>query len=255
MATIVHFEIPADDIERAKAFYTQLFDWKIEKHDGPKDYWMISTTDTKGEKGLEGGIIQRQDPQHPITNYVEVDSVDEYAAKVESLNGVIIVPKMPVTGVGYFAVCEDTENNVFGIWETDPDAFALPPLEDPAEVFIALQIAVIAADENYSVDEMRMIWYEIETMEIFKDKDFKALEAKMFKAFNKKPSEPAAFQNFEIDWIIKCANEKLSAAQRQAAFDMATKLAHADKNIEGYQKDMDRREIVVLNRLQEGLEI
>ncbi len=255
MATIAHFEIPADDIERAKEFYTQLFDWKIEKHDGPMDYWLISTTDAKGEKGLDGGMMQRQAPDHPITNYVEVNSVDEYIAKVENLKGTIIVPKTPVTGVGYFAVCQDTEKNMFGIWETDPTALALPPLEDPAEVFIALQIAVIASDENYSVDEMRMIWYEVETMDIFRDRDFKTLEAQVFKAFNKKPSDPVAFQNFEIDWIIQCANEKLTLEQRKLALDTAEKLANADKNIEGYQKDMERSEIVVLNRLREGLEI
>ena len=72
MPTIVHFEIPTDDLERAKKFYTELFGWKIEKYPGPMEYWMITTTDEEGKKALEGGMIQRQDPQHPITNYIDV---------------------------------------------------------------------------------------------------------------------------------------------------------------------------------------
>jgi uncharacterized protein len=48
--------------------------------------------------------------------------VDEYASKVERLGGKVVVPKMPVKGMGYFAVCLDTENNTFGIWETNSEA-------------------------------------------------------------------------------------------------------------------------------------
>jgi len=122
MPTIVHFEIPTDDLERAKKFYTELFGWKIEKYPGPMEYWMITTTDEKGEKALEGGMMQRQHPQQPITNYVDVPSIDEYASKVEKLGGKVVLPKTAVPGIGYFAVCLDTENNTFAIWETDNNA-------------------------------------------------------------------------------------------------------------------------------------
>ena len=86
------------------------------------DYWMISTTDAKGEKGLEGGMIQRQHPQHAITNYVAVPSVDEYAGKIEQLGGKVVFPRTAVPNCGYFAVCLDTENNSFAIWEEDSEA-------------------------------------------------------------------------------------------------------------------------------------
>jgi predicted enzyme related to lactoylglutathione lyase len=118
MPTIVHFEIPADDPIRAKKFYSDLFGWKIEETPG-MEYWMIYTT---GEKAVDGGMMKRQHPQQQITNYIDVPSVDEYSKKVEKLGGKVIVPKMPVPTMGYFAVCLDTENNVFAIWESNKNA-------------------------------------------------------------------------------------------------------------------------------------
>lgn len=122
MSTIVHFEIPADDLERAKKFYAELFGWKIEKYPGPMEYWMITTTNEKGEKAIDGGMMKRQNQQQPITNYIDVLSIDEYAVKVEKLGGKVVVPKYAIPGVGYFAVCLDTENNSFAIWENDKNA-------------------------------------------------------------------------------------------------------------------------------------
>jgi predicted enzyme related to lactoylglutathione lyase len=129
MPTIVHFEIPSDDIERSKKFYNELFRWKIDKWSGAEampegmEYWLISTVDDEGNKALGGGMMKRQSPQQQgITNYFEVKSVQEYSAKVEQLGGKVISPKMPVPGMGYFAMCADTENNTFGIFEPDQTA-------------------------------------------------------------------------------------------------------------------------------------
>jgi predicted enzyme related to lactoylglutathione lyase len=130
MPTIVHFEIPADDLERAKKFYGDLFGWKIEKVAGPMEYWMISTTDEAGNKAVGGGMMARQHPQQTITNYIDVPSVDEHAAKVEQAGGKVVVPKTPVPGFGYFAVCLDPENNAFALWENDADAKPGPPAGD-----------------------------------------------------------------------------------------------------------------------------
>ncbi len=125
--TIVHFEIPSNYIERSKKFYNELFGWNIEKWTGSMpataegmEYWVLSTVDDKGNKALGGGIMKRQSPQQQgITNYFDVKSVQEYSAKVEKLGGKVISPKMAVPGMGYFAVCTDTENNGFGIFEAD----------------------------------------------------------------------------------------------------------------------------------------
>jgi predicted enzyme related to lactoylglutathione lyase len=119
LGSIVLFEIPVDDAERARTFYSELFEWKIERTPGPTEYWLIPP---KSEKAVPGGMMQRQDPHQTIADYFAVPSIDEYIAKVEKLGGKIVVPKMPVAGVGYFAYCRDTENNVFAIWETNPDA-------------------------------------------------------------------------------------------------------------------------------------
>ena len=87
------------------------------------EYWLISTVDDKGNEALSGGMMKRQSPQQQgITNYFDVKSVQEYSAKVEQLGGKVISPKMPVPGMGYFAVCTDTENNGFGIFEADQTA-------------------------------------------------------------------------------------------------------------------------------------
>ncbi len=67
-----HLEIPAEDIERAKSFYSELFGWNIERVEGPAEYWLIDTTDEKGERGVGGGMIKRQSPQQTITNYADV---------------------------------------------------------------------------------------------------------------------------------------------------------------------------------------
>ena len=72
MPTVVHFEIPSDNIERAKTFYSSLFDWKMEKMLGPMEYWMFSTN---AERTVGGGLMKRQMPQHTITNYIDVSSI------------------------------------------------------------------------------------------------------------------------------------------------------------------------------------
>ena len=120
-ATIVHFEIPADNIERANKFYGGLFGWKIEKVP-EMDYWMFRTGAGNGEQVMGGGIMSRHYPQEPITIYISVDSVAEYSKKVEGLGGKVTRPKTEVPGHGWFAVCTDTENNAFALWENNPQS-------------------------------------------------------------------------------------------------------------------------------------
>jgi predicted enzyme related to lactoylglutathione lyase len=129
MPTIVHFEIPSDNIERSRKFYNQLFGWNIEKWPGSDkmpdgmEYWMITTTDDKGNKAIGGGMMNRQSPQQQgITNYINIKSVQEHSSKAEQLGGKVMMPKTPVPGMGYFAVCTDTENNIFALWEPDESA-------------------------------------------------------------------------------------------------------------------------------------
>lgn len=119
-ASIVWFEIPADNLERAKAFYSDLFGWKINPFPGMNDFLHIDTGGA--DASPDGGLQTRKTPDQTITNYVSVDSVDKFAKKVEKLGGKICMPKTAVPQMGYFAVCQDTEGNSFGIWESDPAA-------------------------------------------------------------------------------------------------------------------------------------
>jgi predicted enzyme related to lactoylglutathione lyase len=119
MSTIVHFDIPADDINRAKNFYEKLFDWKIERLPGPMEYYNISTKDNKGNDSIGGGMGQRGQSEQKITNYIDVDSIDHYIKKVEELGGKTIMPKTTIPGFGYLATFLDTEGNVLGLWHTD----------------------------------------------------------------------------------------------------------------------------------------
>ena len=127
MPTIVYFQIPSDDIERSKEFYKQLFGWKIDKSpesNTPEgmENWTVTTTDDKGNQALGGGMSKRAMSQQQITNFIDVKSVDEYTSKAEKLGGKVVVPKTVVPGMGYYAVCVDTENNSFGIFESNENA-------------------------------------------------------------------------------------------------------------------------------------
>ena len=120
-ASIVWFEIPADNIERAKAFYGSMFGWKLNKFPAAvPEYWHI---DTGGKDASpDGGLLPRMYPQQPITNYVSVASVTQASAKVEKLGGKICKSKTAVPGMGYFAICMETEGNTFALWEMNQRA-------------------------------------------------------------------------------------------------------------------------------------
>ncbi len=120
MPRVVHFEISADDPTRASAFYSKVFGWKFNKWDGPQEYWLI-TTGPDGQPGINGGLMKRQGPQ-PCTNTIDVPSVDEYAGMITKNGGKIVMPKDTIPGVGYFALCQDTEGTAFGIMQFDKAA-------------------------------------------------------------------------------------------------------------------------------------
>jgi predicted enzyme related to lactoylglutathione lyase len=75
MARVVHFELPADNPDRAVKFYSDVFGWKIKKWEGPVDYWLITTGEEK-EPGINGAITTRAE-RSIVTNTIEVPSVDE----------------------------------------------------------------------------------------------------------------------------------------------------------------------------------
>ena len=119
----MHFEIPADNLEKLKKFYGDLFGWKIEKMPGGMEYWGIQTVpvDEKGmavRPGVNGGMMKRQMPEQKPVNYISVESVDEYSKKVVKLGGQIVVQKMEIPGIGWWALALDPEGNQIGLFQT-----------------------------------------------------------------------------------------------------------------------------------------
>ncbi len=121
MSRVVHFEIPAGDTKRAVAFYGKAFGWKFEKWPGPMEYWLVSTGDAAAP-GINGGLLPSGSTVKSTTNTIQVDSVDAAAAAVKSAGGKQLSPKNAIPGVGYFAYCEDTEGNMFGVMQNDTNA-------------------------------------------------------------------------------------------------------------------------------------
>lgn len=126
MPRVVHFEIHAENPQRAVAFYTALFDWKITKWDGPIEYYLI---DTGEGRGINGGMVKRMGPAptdgQAVNAYVctvDVTDVDAYFTKAVQLGAAVAVPKMPIPGIGWLAYVKDTEGNILGIMENDANA-------------------------------------------------------------------------------------------------------------------------------------
>jgi predicted enzyme related to lactoylglutathione lyase len=117
----IHFEIPAENPQRAIDFYSSVFGWKFNKWDGPMEYWLISTGDA-AEPGINGGLMPRQHPEQPCVNTIGVANLDASLKAVAGKGGLEVVPKMAVPGVGWLAYCKDTEGHIFGMMQNDPSA-------------------------------------------------------------------------------------------------------------------------------------
>ena len=119
MPNLAYFELPVDDLDRAKKFYQELLIWeftKSENPDIPMEYWMIKTGPAEENTLNMGGMYKRQ-MNEPIVNYVMVDDIDEKIAKVEKLGGKIAVPKRELESVGQFVIIQDTEGNVIALFK------------------------------------------------------------------------------------------------------------------------------------------
>jgi predicted enzyme related to lactoylglutathione lyase len=127
MGRPVHFEIHADDPERAQRFYTEVFGWRFQRW-GDQPYWVIQTGQP-GESGIDGGLLPRHGARpvegaavnaFPCT--IDVADLDACAQRVEREGGRLVVAKNAVPGVGWLAYAKDTEGNIFGVMQTDADA-------------------------------------------------------------------------------------------------------------------------------------
>jgi predicted enzyme related to lactoylglutathione lyase len=128
MGRVVHFEVHAEDPDRAARFYAGLLGWQFKKWDGPMDYWLI-TTGPKGEPGIDGGLLRRMSggplDGAAVNAYVctsAVADVDQGVRRATELGGTVALPKMPIAGIGWLAYVKDPEGNILGLLQNDPAA-------------------------------------------------------------------------------------------------------------------------------------
>jgi predicted enzyme related to lactoylglutathione lyase len=121
---VIHFEIQADDVARAKDFYEKTFGWKIEQmmskeKGGGMNYWGL-TTGPEGTVGINGGMYERSAGNNKLYTYdctIQVEDIDKAIADVKANGGEILVEKGEIPGVGWFARAKDTEGNMLGIMQ------------------------------------------------------------------------------------------------------------------------------------------
>jgi|ERR1051326_2794608 predicted enzyme related to lactoylglutathione lyase len=120
MNRVVHFEIPVDDTGKALKFYEEVFGWKAKRW-GDLEFWLVTTGDGRGT-GINGAIMKKKDPQQPVACSIEVENIDEMIKLIPEKGGQIVVPKMPIPGVGWLAYFKDTDGNISGIMQNDTSA-------------------------------------------------------------------------------------------------------------------------------------
>ena len=111
-----HIEYPADDLERAKRFYGNVFGWEFRDAEGFENYALY--TSGPGELGGGIGLRGREAPQQ-LRNYLTVDDIDETLAKVTANGGTIVVPNTDI-GFGWYAAVTDSEGNEIGLYRDKP---------------------------------------------------------------------------------------------------------------------------------------
>jgi len=128
MNRVVHFEIQADEPERAIKFYTDVFGWEFPLW--MENYWGVMTAEKDSkEPGINGGLLKRPaatPPKESGTNAyvctVQVDNFDKTAEKILASGGIVAMPKFALTGMAWQGYFLDTEGNTFGIHEADVNA-------------------------------------------------------------------------------------------------------------------------------------
>ena len=124
--SVVHFEVPFDDKERAMKFYAEVFGWQMQ--DMPEMQYVIArTTETddkqmiKNPGAINGGMYKRGGGSsvHPVL-VLDVPSIDNHIPKVTEAGGSVVKEKVSVGGMGFYAQVKDTEGNIIGLWETVP---------------------------------------------------------------------------------------------------------------------------------------
>ena len=128
MGKVVHFEIPADDVDRAKNFYGSIFGWDLQTAQmGDGEYTTVTTTPVDEQTrmptepgAINGGLMQRTESTPAPVLTIEVEAIDQALAQIVESGGMSVTPRTPIPGMGAFAYFKDSEGNVVGLWESTP---------------------------------------------------------------------------------------------------------------------------------------
>jgi predicted enzyme related to lactoylglutathione lyase len=126
MDKVVHFEITAEDLERAKKFYGSIFGWQLQDVDMGEGttYTTLSTVPVDDKMmptepgAINGGMMQRSAEISSPVITIGVESVERSLKEIEAAGGSIITPRTEIPNMGAFGYFKDTEGNVLGLWET-----------------------------------------------------------------------------------------------------------------------------------------
>ncbi len=130
MTRVIHFEIQAADPERALAFYQAVFGWQVEDWSefAGMPYFGVTTGDVE-QPGINGAIMQRPgpnpEPGAPAAGAVLTMGSDDFDATAERIlaaGGTVARPKHALPGMAWQGYFLDTEGNVFGVHQPDPQA-------------------------------------------------------------------------------------------------------------------------------------
>ena len=127
MDKVQHFEIPADDLARARKFYEETFGWQTSEWPLPDGsvYVGLHTGPTDKENMLEekgfinGGMFKRGGAFAPLTPVVTmvVGNIEESLEKIKAAGGSVIMEPQEIPAMGRYAYVKDTEGNTIGVWQ------------------------------------------------------------------------------------------------------------------------------------------
>lgn len=119
----MHFEIPADNVERAQKFYSKVFGWKINPMP-EMDYTILQTVDLdqktmmpKEVGAINGGMFKRKESDDSVMVTIGVDDIDQALKGIEKAGGKTVTKKTSVGDMGFTAYFKDTEGNIVGLWQ------------------------------------------------------------------------------------------------------------------------------------------
>lgn len=123
MDPVVHFEIPADQLDRCKSFYEKTFGWNILEYPGMAHRYLGARTfpgnhgDPQPAGQIGGGILERQDTIKVPLITIQVESIESALETIQKNGGKVVEEKKSVMGMGFTAYFKDSEGNIMGLWE------------------------------------------------------------------------------------------------------------------------------------------